>query len=67
MRIAYVVPTPTPSTFTYNEMIEVQEAGHDLVVVPLHSSPPSKVPLRLQAVENPEKIFPASLCNTRAA
>ena len=64
MRIAYVLPTPTPSTFTYNEMIEVQEAGHDLVIVPLHSSPPSKVPLRIFDRLKPEKVFPASLCNT---
>ena len=44
MRIAYIVPTSTLFTFIYNEMIEVQDAGHDLVLVPLHSAPPSKYP-----------------------
>jgi colanic acid/amylovoran biosynthesis glycosyltransferase len=63
MRIAYIVPTSTLSTFIYNEMIEVQEAGHDLVVVPLHWAPPSKVPLRIFDRLKPEKILPASLCN----
>jgi colanic acid/amylovoran biosynthesis glycosyltransferase len=64
MRIAYIVPTYSKlPTFIYNEMIEVQEAGHDLVVVPLHSAPPSKVPLRIFDRLKPEKILPASLCN----
>jgi glycosyltransferase involved in cell wall biosynthesis len=44
-------------------MIEVQEAGHDLVIVPLHSSPPSHVHLRIFNRLKPEKIFPASPCN----
>lgn len=63
MRIAYIVPTPTLFTFIYNEMIEVQEAGHDLVVVPLHSAPRSNVPLRIFDRLKPENILPASLCN----
>jgi glycosyltransferase involved in cell wall biosynthesis len=40
MRIAYVIPAypPAPSQpFVVNEMIEVQEAGHTLVVVPLYA------------------------------
>jgi len=39
MRIAYVIPAwpPQPSQpFVVNEMIEVQRAGHELVVVPLY-------------------------------
>lgn len=64
MRVAYIVPTYSNlSTFIYNEMIEVQEAGHDLVLVPLHSAPPSKVPLRIFDRLKPENILPASLCN----
>jgi len=63
MRIAYIVPTPTLYSFIYNELIEVQEAGHDLVVVPLHSAPPSRVPLRIFDRLKPEYILPASLCN----
>lgn len=64
MRIAYVIPTQTPTTFIYNEMIEVQEAGHDLVVVPLYSTPPSKVPFRIFNRLKPENMLPASLCST---
>src|SRR5438876_11809848 len=39
MRIAYVIPAfpPAPSQpFVVNEMIEVQEAGHEVFVVPLY-------------------------------
>lgn len=63
MRIAYIIPTPRLFTFIYNEMMEVQEGGHDLVVVPLHSAPPSKVPLRIFDRLKPEKTLPASLCD----
>lgn len=62
MRIAYVIPTQVPTTFIYNEMIEVQEVGHDLVVAPLYSTPPSKVPVRVFDRLKPGKILPASLC-----
>lgn len=61
MRIAYVIPTQPPTTFIYNEMIEVQNAGHDLVVVPLYSTPPSKVLFKISNRLQPEKILPASL------
>src|SRR5512144_2284625 len=39
MRIAYVIPAwpPQPSQpFVVNEMVSVQDAGHELVVVPLY-------------------------------
>src|SRR5437016_14620403 len=39
MRIAYVIPAfpPAPSQpFVVNEMIEVQEAGHEVFIVPLY-------------------------------
>jgi colanic acid/amylovoran biosynthesis glycosyltransferase len=63
MRIAYIVPTSTLSTFIYNEMIEVLGAGHELVVVPLHSTRESKVALRTCDGLKPDKTLPASLCN----
>jgi glycosyltransferase involved in cell wall biosynthesis len=40
VRIAYVIPAHPPAfsqPFVVNEMIEVQEAGHDVYVVPLYS------------------------------
>src|SRR5262249_21780020 len=40
VRIAYVIPAypPAPSQpFVVNEMVEVQEAGHDVYVLPLYS------------------------------
>ncbi len=61
MRIAYVIPTEPPTTFIYNEMIEVQNAGHDLVVVPLYSTQLSKVPFRISNRLQPEKTLPARL------
>lgn len=63
MRIAYIVPIPTLFTFVYNEMIEVQEAGHDLVVVPLRPEPPPKVPVRVSNRLKNENILPANLCS----
>jgi glycosyltransferase involved in cell wall biosynthesis len=63
MRIAYIVPTPTLFSFIYNEIIEVQEAGHELVIVPLHSAPPFETPLRIDDRLKPDKILPASLFN----
>lgn len=43
MRIAYIVPRLSLLTFIANEMAEVQEAGHDVVIVPLRAAPPSSV------------------------
>jgi colanic acid/amylovoran biosynthesis glycosyltransferase len=63
MRIAYIVPTSRLFSYIYNEMIEVVQAGHDLVVVPLRSAPPSKVSLRNFDRLKPKTILPASLCN----
>jgi len=63
MRIAYLVPTPTLFTFIYNEMIEVQDAGHELVLIPLHSAPLSES-LRTFERLKPEHVLPASLFNT---
>jgi len=46
MRIAYVIPAypPAPSQpFVVNEMVEVQDAGHDVLIVPLRADPRSNV------------------------
>jgi colanic acid/amylovoran biosynthesis glycosyltransferase len=64
MRIAYIVPVPTLFSFVYNEMIEVQEAGHELVIVPLHSVSSSKTSLRAVDRVKPLKTLPAALCNS---
>jgi glycosyltransferase involved in cell wall biosynthesis len=61
MRIAYIIPTPTPFSFIYNEMVEVQAAGHDLVILPLHREKPSKVPLRIFNKLKPHTTLTASL------
>jgi glycosyltransferase involved in cell wall biosynthesis len=63
MRIAYIVPTSEVLTYIYNEMIEVQAAGHDLMIVPLRMASPFHVPLRTLDHLKPDKIFPARLCN----
>jgi colanic acid/amylovoran biosynthesis glycosyltransferase len=64
MRIAYVIPAypPLPSQpFVVNEMIEVQEAGHAIVVVPLY--PADEAPVRHGTFERlrPEHVLPAPL------
>lgn len=64
MRIAYIIPSSQLFTYIYNEMIEVQQAGHDLVLVPLRSDPPFKGPLRTFDRLKPENILPAGLCNS---
>jgi colanic acid/amylovoran biosynthesis glycosyltransferase len=60
MRIAYVVPTPQLFTFVANEMIGVQEARHDIIVVPLHSAslqPCRRTPLQLKLTTLPAALF----------
>lgn len=61
MRIAYIVPVPTLMTFVYNEMVEVQEAGHEMIMVPLRPELPPKVPVRILNRLKPENILPANL------
>ena len=65
MRIAYIVPTSTLLTYIYNELIEVQESGHDVVLVPLRYSSPFDSPLRASSRLKPLKTLPSSLCNAR--
>ncbi len=64
MRIAYVIPAypPLPSQpFVVNEMIEVQDAGHAIVVLPLY--PADEAPVRHGTFErlHPEHVLPAPL------
>jgi colanic acid/amylovoran biosynthesis glycosyltransferase len=69
MRIAYVVPTyPLPSqTFIVNEMLEVQEAGHNIVAVPLYSAAHSSVRNRAFERLRPMAILPTPLFNFTVA
>jgi colanic acid/amylovoran biosynthesis glycosyltransferase len=69
MRIAYVIPTyPLPSqTFIVNEMIEVQEAGHDIVAVPLYLAAPSSVRNDTFEQLRPVAILPAPLVSFTVA
>jgi glycosyltransferase involved in cell wall biosynthesis len=52
-------------TYIYNELIEVQEAGHNIVLVPLRSAPPSEAPLRAFNRLKPTNTLPSSLYNVR--
>lgn len=67
MRIAYVVPAypMLAQTFIVNEMIGVQEAGHEVVITPLYSAPPSSI--RHEAWERlrPVATLPAALFDLR--
>jgi len=68
MRIAYVVPGctyPQLPTFIVNEMIEVQEAGHDVVLMPLYSTPPVQVYHRTFEQLKPTAVIPAALLDAR--
>ena len=68
MRIAYVIPAYPPVTsqpFVVNEMVEVQEAGHPLVVLGLHRG--AGEPVRHGTFERlrPEHVLPPVLCDWR--
>jgi colanic acid/amylovoran biosynthesis glycosyltransferase len=69
MRIAYVVSTyPLPSqTFIVNEMIEVQEAGHEIVAVPLYLAAHSSVRNETFERLRPVAILPTPLFNFTVA
>jgi glycosyltransferase involved in cell wall biosynthesis len=61
-RIAYVLPAypPLPSQpFVVNEMVEVQEAGHALIVVPLYRGPATPSHGTFAALR-PERVVPAA-------
>jgi glycosyltransferase involved in cell wall biosynthesis len=68
MRIAYVIPAypPAPAQpFVVNEMVEVQEAGHEILLLPLYATPPS--PIRHATFERlrPVAVLPPALINLR--
>jgi glycosyltransferase involved in cell wall biosynthesis len=64
MRIAYVIPAhpPVPSQpFVVNEMIEVQESGNALVILPLYPGSDGGVRHGTFARLHPETVLPAPL------
>jgi glycosyltransferase involved in cell wall biosynthesis len=68
MRIAYVIPVypPAPSQpFVVNEMVEVEEAGHEVVIVPLRVGAPSPVRHGTFARLHPVEVLPAPLLAPR--
>ena len=68
MRIAYVIPAwpPVPSQpFVVNEMVEVQAAGHELVVVPLSRAVDEGVRHGTFARLRPAHVLPAPLVDLR--
>lgn len=66
MRIAYFVSSyPSVPTFILNEMVEVQSAGHEIVIVPLKSSRPSAACQNVHDRVRPANVFHVSLINLK--
>jgi glycosyltransferase involved in cell wall biosynthesis len=68
MRIAYVVPSwpPDPTEpFVVNEMVEVQEAGHEIVVAALYAGPDSGLRHGTYARLRPSAVLPPALFDLR--
>jgi colanic acid/amylovoran biosynthesis glycosyltransferase len=68
MRIAYVIPAYPPVTsqpFVVNEMVEVQDAGHPLVVLGLQRGAGEPVQHGTFGRLRPEHVLPAALCDWR--
>ena len=66
MRIAYVIPAYPPlasQPFVVNEMIAVQDAGHDVVVVPLYAGETTGVRHGTFDRLRPVAVLPAPLCD----
>jgi glycosyltransferase involved in cell wall biosynthesis len=66
MRIAYVIPAYPPlasQPFVVNEMIAVQDAGHDVVVVPLYAGETTGVRHGTFDRLRPAAVLPARLCD----
>jgi len=64
MRIAYVIPAYPPVSsqpFVVNEMIEVQESGNALVILPLYPGSDGGVRHGTFARLAPERVLPAAL------
>lgn len=59
MRIAYIIKSCSClTTFTVNEMVEIQGTGHQLVLVPLCSSGPSLIHHGRVEALTPEAVLP---------
>jgi glycosyltransferase involved in cell wall biosynthesis len=68
VRIAYVIPAYPPAAsqpFVVNEMVEVQEAGHEIVLLPLYETPPSPVRHATFARLRPLAVLPPAMVNAR--
>jgi colanic acid/amylovoran biosynthesis glycosyltransferase len=64
MRIAYVVPAWPPlasQPFVVNEMLALQDAGHEVWVVPLYPGPPPAVRHGTFARLRPAAVLPAAV------
>ena len=59
MRIAYVIDSCSwITTFTINEMVEIQSAGHQIILAPLYSAGPSLTHYGRVETVNPEAVLP---------
>lgn len=59
MRIAYIIDSCSwVTTFTINEMVEIQGAGHKIVLAPLYSAGPSLIHYGRVETVNPEAVLP---------
>jgi len=70
MRIAYVIPAYPPlasQPFVVNEMIAVQEAGHEVVVLPLYAGERGGVHHGTFARFRPVAVLAPALCDARTA
>src|SRR5262245_13555490 len=68
MRIAYVIPGYPPlasQPFVVNEMIAMQEAGHEGVLLPIYASTEPPVRHGTFARFKPVAVLPAALCDPR--
>ncbi len=70
MRVAYVIPAWPPlgsQPFVVNEMLAVEDAGHDVVVLGLYAAPAGGVRHGTFARFRPAAVLPAALCDARTA
>ena len=70
MRIAYVIPAYPPvasQPFVVNEMVAVQEAGHEVVVLSLYRGTPDGPRHGTFERFRPAAVLPPALCDARTA
>src|SRR5262249_23795509 len=68
VRIAYVIPAYPPAAsqpFVVNEMVEVQAAGHEVVLLPLYATPPSAVRHATFERFRPAAVLPPAMLSVR--